>query len=48
MRIMIGKVGEWFDKRLQLAAPIREAVEHPVPRMIRRRSPRVPAGAPLD
>ena len=32
MRIMIGKIGEWFDKRLQLAAPIREAVEHPVPR----------------
>ena len=32
MRIMIGKVGEWFDRRLQLAAPIREAVEHPVPR----------------
>src|SRR6202142_1274172 len=32
MRIMIGKIGEWFDHRLQLAAPIREAVEHPVPR----------------
>ena len=32
MRILIGKVGEWFDRRLQLAAPIREAVEHPVPR----------------
>src|SRR5262252_1876556 len=32
MRIMIAKVGEWFDRRLQLAAPIREAVEHPVPR----------------
>src|SRR5579872_351171 len=32
MRIMIGKIGEWFDRRLQLAAPIREAVEHPVPR----------------
>jgi ubiquinol-cytochrome c reductase cytochrome b subunit len=29
---MIGKIGEWFDRRLQLAAPIREAVEHPVPR----------------
>src|SRR5437660_7564804 len=32
MRIMIGKIGEWFDRRLQLAAPIREAAEHPVPR----------------
>ncbi len=29
---MIGKIGEWFDHRLQLAAPIREAAEHPVPR----------------
>jgi ubiquinol-cytochrome c reductase cytochrome b subunit len=37
MRIMIGKIGlakigDWFDRRLQLAAPIREAAEHPVPR----------------
>src|SRR5215831_3321569 len=32
MRRMIAKIGEWFDHRLQLAAPIREAVEHPVPR----------------
>src|SRR6201987_5576660 len=32
MRIMIGKIGEWFDRRLQLAAPIREAAEHPIPR----------------
>src|ERR1700757_5365070 len=32
MRIMIVKIGEWFDRRLQLAAPIREAAEHPVPR----------------
>src|ERR1700750_3124027 len=32
MRIMIGKIGEWFDHRLQLGAPIREASEHPVPR----------------
>ncbi len=32
MRLMIGKIGKWFDHRLQLAAPIREAVEHPVPR----------------
>jgi ubiquinol-cytochrome c reductase cytochrome b subunit len=29
---MIAKVGKWFDQRLQLAAPIREAVEHPIPR----------------
>src|SRR6201999_3482899 len=29
---MIVKIGEWFDQRLQLAAPIREAVEHPIPR----------------
>jgi len=32
MRIMIGKIGEWFDQRLQLAAPVREAAEHRVPR----------------
>ncbi len=39
MRIMnakigpaVAKIGEWFDRRLQLAAPIREAAEHPVPR----------------
>ena len=31
MRI-ISQIGEWFDRRLQLAAPIREAAEHPVPR----------------
>jgi len=31
MRV-IRNVGEWFDHRLQLAAPIREAAEHPVPR----------------
>src|SRR6478752_2431412 len=31
MRV-IRKIGEWFDHRLQLAAPIRDAVEHPVPR----------------
>jgi len=31
MRV-IKKIGEWFDHRLQLAAPIREAVDHPVPR----------------
>src|ERR1700735_5636307 len=31
MRV-IRKIGEWFDHRLQLAAPIREAAGHPVPR----------------
>src|SRR3981081_268579 len=29
---LISQIGEWFDQRLQLAAPIREASEHPVPR----------------
>lgn len=29
---LITRIGEWFDHRLQLAAPIREAAEHPVPR----------------
>jgi len=29
---LISQIGEWFDSRLQLAAPVREAVEHPVPR----------------
>ncbi len=29
---LIAKIQEWFDFRLQLAAPIREAAEHPVPR----------------
>src|SRR6187401_2219545 len=29
---MIAKIQEWFDFRLQLAAPIREAAAHPVPR----------------
>ena len=28
----IKQIGEWFDHRLQLAAPIREAAGHPVPR----------------
>ena len=32
MRIMIGKIGEWLDHRLQLAAPIGGPAEHPVPR----------------
>src|ERR1700688_3244342 len=31
MRIIL-QIGDWFDRRLQLAAPIREAAEHPVPR----------------
>jgi ubiquinol-cytochrome c reductase cytochrome b subunit len=29
---MMARIGEWFDFRLQLAAPIRAAAEHPVPR----------------
>ena len=29
---MMSQIGEWFDRRLQLAAPIRETSEHPVPR----------------
>ena len=29
---LIRQVGDWLDHRLQLAAPIREAVEHPIPR----------------
>jgi ubiquinol-cytochrome c reductase cytochrome b subunit len=29
---LISRIGKWFDQRLQLAAPIKEAVEHPVPR----------------
>jgi ubiquinol-cytochrome c reductase cytochrome b subunit len=32
MRIMIGRIGDWFDRRLQLAAPVREIAEHRVPR----------------
>ncbi len=31
MRLIL-QIGKWFDRRLQLAAPIREAVTHPVPR----------------
>jgi len=31
MRV-IRQIGQWFDQRLQLAAPIRDAAEHPVPR----------------
>lgn len=29
---MIAIIGEWFDSRLKLAAPIREVAAHPVPR----------------
>jgi hypothetical protein len=29
---MISRIGQWFDQRLQLAVPIREASEHRVPR----------------
>jgi ubiquinol-cytochrome c reductase cytochrome b subunit len=29
---LIAQIGEWFDRRLQLAAPIRDIAEHPVPR----------------
>jgi ubiquinol-cytochrome c reductase cytochrome b subunit len=32
MHSMIGRIGDWFDRRLQLAAPIREIAEHRVPR----------------
>lgn len=32
MRRVIVQIGNWFDQRLQLAAPIREVAEHPVPR----------------
>jgi hypothetical protein len=28
---LIEKIGAWFDQRLQLAAPAREIMEHPVP-----------------
>src|SRR5258707_1739235 len=30
--VLIDRIGQWFDRRLQLAAPTREAAEHPVPR----------------
>jgi ubiquinol-cytochrome c reductase cytochrome b subunit len=32
MRGVISQIGKWFDRRLQIAAPIREVAEHPVPR----------------
>ncbi|MES1261875.1 MAG: cytochrome b N-terminal domain-containing protein, partial [Acidobacteriota bacterium] len=28
----MSQIGSWFDRRLQLAAPLREIAEHPVPR----------------
>jgi ubiquinol-cytochrome c reductase cytochrome b subunit len=28
----LARIGEWFDRRLQIAASVREAAEHPVPR----------------
>ena len=28
----LSRIGDWFDQRLQLAAPIREATEHQIPR----------------
>jgi ubiquinol-cytochrome c reductase cytochrome b subunit len=32
MRRLIAQIGEWLDARLQLAAPIRETMEHRVPK----------------
>src|ERR1700726_4295598 len=29
---LIGQIGDWFERRLQLAGPIRETAEHAVPR----------------
>jgi len=29
---LIAQIAEWFDRRLQLATPIREIAEHPVPK----------------
>jgi len=29
---LIAQIGEWFDRRLRIAAPIREIAEHPVPK----------------
>jgi len=29
---LISEIGEWFERRLQLAASVRETAEHPVPR----------------
>jgi ubiquinol-cytochrome c reductase cytochrome b subunit len=32
MRMMIARIGDWFDQRLQLAAPVREIAGHRIPR----------------
>ena len=32
MRLKLAQIGAWFEARLQIAAPIRDAAEHPVPR----------------
>jgi ubiquinol-cytochrome c reductase cytochrome b subunit len=32
MRVMIEKIGAWFDHRLQIAVPVREMAEHRIPR----------------
>ncbi len=29
---LISQIGAWFDRRLQIAAPIRDSMQHPVPR----------------
>ena len=29
---LIRTIGKWLDDRLQLGAPIRETMEHPIPR----------------
>ena len=29
---MISKIASWFDQRLQLSAPVRDTMQHPVPR----------------
>jgi ubiquinol-cytochrome c reductase cytochrome b subunit len=29
---LIKQIGDWFEQRVQLGAPVREAMEHPVPR----------------
>jgi ubiquinol-cytochrome c reductase cytochrome b subunit len=32
MRLMFARLACWFDARLKLAAPVRDAMEHPIPR----------------
>src|SRR5262249_8729820 len=32
MRVRLARVGESFDARLNLAAPVRDAAEHPIPK----------------